>query len=408
MQQGDRSAERDREGPGADRCDEASRSGACWFRRTHACAVAAGPVNGSDTCGAALRALTAAEARVLARLDYGMLMTSASSWLGTNRLARPSFIVVTDLQGTATPLQFADLEPPAGVTAGARRRRRSARCDQSVRHRHRPVGVRTRNVFEVRVGGAPRAGRSLRTVVLISIDGKGERPQDADALDAGFAAGRHAVAAKRCGVSPARPRCPALGAPARSGLQHSRRSSTSARAHRATVTLEPRTACPRTTSSSPVIEHREPRALIIGANARRRRRLVLRCSRRLAHQSTPRRRAHRLGCDQPARARGLRRARSVRRWRALGAQRRTTIQRYLEGGGTVLMTLGPRAARLDRIPLSGHTAHRSQPQQPGRRMDGACVGRGAESSRRFAKRRAGAASASSATWPSSRRPATRR
>jgi hypothetical protein len=33
-----------------------------------------------------------------------------------------------------------------------------------------------------------------------------------------------------------------------------------------------------------------------------------------------------------------------------------TLQRYLEGGGSVLMTLGPRAAQRDQIPLSAHTA----------------------------------------------------
>lgn len=50
----------------------------------------------------------------IGRLDYGLMMTTANGWLGTRRL--PVIMhVITDLQQSASPLRFADLEPPTGV-----------------------------------------------------------------------------------------------------------------------------------------------------------------------------------------------------------------------------------------------------------------------------------------------------
>ncbi|HEY6643172.1 BatA and WFA domain-containing protein [Povalibacter sp.] len=48
------------------------------------------------------------------RLDYGLLMSTASAWLGTARLP-VELHVISDMQQSATPLRFADLEPPAGT-----------------------------------------------------------------------------------------------------------------------------------------------------------------------------------------------------------------------------------------------------------------------------------------------------
>jgi hypothetical protein len=50
----------------------------------------------------------------IGRLDYGLLMMTAGSWLGTRHLP-VEMHVITDLQQSASPLRFADLEPPAGV-----------------------------------------------------------------------------------------------------------------------------------------------------------------------------------------------------------------------------------------------------------------------------------------------------
>jgi hypothetical protein len=45
------------------------------------------------------------------RLDYGLMMRTASNWLGTPRPAT-QLHVITDLQQSGSPLRFADLEPP--------------------------------------------------------------------------------------------------------------------------------------------------------------------------------------------------------------------------------------------------------------------------------------------------------
>src|SRR5688572_33218145 len=65
-------------------------------------AAAAGTVRG------ALRALKPG----IERLDYGLAMSTADNWLGS---PRPPVVLhlISDLQQSAAPLRFADLEPPA-------------------------------------------------------------------------------------------------------------------------------------------------------------------------------------------------------------------------------------------------------------------------------------------------------
>jgi len=48
------------------------------------------------------------------RLDYGLLMTTASGWLTTPRLPTQLHLI-SDLQQSASPLRFADLQPPAAT-----------------------------------------------------------------------------------------------------------------------------------------------------------------------------------------------------------------------------------------------------------------------------------------------------
>jgi hypothetical protein len=48
------------------------------------------------------------------RLDYGLLMTTASGWLTTPRLPTQMHLI-SDLQESASPLRFADLQPPLGT-----------------------------------------------------------------------------------------------------------------------------------------------------------------------------------------------------------------------------------------------------------------------------------------------------
>lgn len=353
--------------------------------------VVAGPVNGSDT--SELRSALASLKPTFSRLDYGMLMTSAPSWLGNERL-KTELHVVTDLQRSATPLQFADLEPPVGVKLMLDDVGSSAATNQHVMSIG-PSG-RDANVFEVRVAGTAPAG-APRTVVL-SIDGKekgrkalapprGSTPAGVPVLqpdpNSGSAAGlatpvdtaagegargnarsTGACASNASGGSSCAPDSGPPGnsdAAGTSGPAGTEPTSTAlfadlelgAGAHRATVTLEPADALPQDDQFYSVIEHREPRALIIGANAGGDD--VSYFAAAVGALTNPRLAVERTGSDAISqRALGDYSALVVSDVGVLSGASVTSIQHYLEGGGTVLMTLGPRAARLEKIPLSGH------------------------------------------------------
>src|SRR5262249_34703241 len=120
------------------------------------------------------------------------------------------------------------------------------------------------NVFEVRVGGTAPTG-APRTVVL-SIDGKEKARKT-------LTPPREAVPAPKPDLNAGSAAIPVADDPA--APPPTDQSSTAlfadldlgTGAHRATVTLEPADALPQDDQFFSVIEHREPRALIIGANA---------------------------------------------------------------------------------------------------------------------------------------------
>src|SRR5262245_17909437 len=65
------------------------------------------PASGVDELRATLQTLKPG----IERLDYGLAMSTANSWLGS---PRPPVVLhlISDLQRSAAPLRFADLEPP--------------------------------------------------------------------------------------------------------------------------------------------------------------------------------------------------------------------------------------------------------------------------------------------------------
>jgi hypothetical protein len=274
--------------------------------------VVLGPVNGSEK--AELRSALASVKPGFARLDYGMLMTSAPSWIGTDRLATELHLV-TDLQRSATPLQFADLEPPPGVALVLEDVAGDAVTPNQFVQSIGP-SAHDANVLEVRTAGTAPPG-SPRTVVL-TIDGAEKARKTLADSTALF---------------------PELNLGAGS--------------HRATVSLEPQDALSQDDQFFSVIEHREPRALIIGANAGADD--VSYFAAAVGALTNPRLAVERTGSDAMSqRALADYSVLVVSDVGVLSGASAGTIQRYLEGGGTVLTTLGPRASRLDRIPLSGH------------------------------------------------------
>jgi hypothetical protein len=319
--------------------------------------VVAGPVNGNDA--AELRSAVATLKPSFSRLDYGMLMTSAPSWLGTERL-KTDLHVITDLQKSATPLQFADLEPPAGVNLILDAVATPPAANQYVKS----IGpsAQDANIFEVRVAGQAAPGMS-RTVVL-SIDGKekGRKqltpPREPTAPEPDLSAGSAAT------LTADQPEPPPAADTSSSALFPDLDLGNGA--HRATVSLEPADALPEDDQFFAVIEHREPRALIIGASASADD--VSYFAAAVGALTNPRLAVERTGSDAISqRALADYSALVVSDVGVLSGASISAIQHYLEGGGTVLMTLGPRAARLDKIPLSGHVrAERNLNAQGGR------------------------------------------
>jgi hypothetical protein len=307
--------------------------------------VVAGPVNGGDA--AELRGALGAMKPGFARLDYGMLMTSAPSWIGTQRPATELHLV-TDLQRSATPLQFADLEPPPGVKLVLEDVGAPIAANQHVKS----IGpsAKDANVLEVRVSGMAAPGPA-RTVVL-SIDGKeaGRKPLLAtQPVAAPSPPDLSAGSAATLNASP-EPAIP-LADPSQSALFPG--LNLGAGTHRAIVSLEPEDSLPQDDRFYAVIEHREPRALIIGASAGADD--VSYFAAAVGSLTNPRLAVERTGSDAIGqRALADYSALVVSDVGVLAGASVGAIQRYLEGGGTVLMTLGPRASRLERIPLSGH------------------------------------------------------
>jgi hypothetical protein len=331
--------------------------------------VVKGPVN--QSAAEELRTALSGVQPSAARLDYGMLMTSAPSWIGTERPATV-FHLITDLQQSATPLQFADLEPPAGVklvledigTAGA--------ANQYVKS----VGVSERdaNVLEVRVGGAHLA----RTVVL-TLDGKEKARRTATAPSAGSAgagAPNSAEGALRD--------TPSEGAGKSSGATEVLANSDTrvlfndldiaTGTHRVTVTLEPADSLPQDDQFFSVLERREPRALVIGATSNADD--VSYFAAAVGALTNPRLTVERTGADALSqRALADYSVLVVSDVGVLNGATVENLQRYLESGGSILMTLGPRAARRDRIPLSTHVPDTRSLKAQGTKPNGEVAGR---------------------------------
>jgi hypothetical protein len=362
--------------------------------------VVKGPVNQSDADE--LRTALAGLQPTAARLDYGMLMTSAPSWIGTERPAT-QFHLITDLQQSATPLQFADLEPPEGVQLVLEDVGERQGDNQFVKS----VGISPQdaNVLEVRVGGAHVA----RTVVL-SVDGKEKGRKTLTAAVAASTPGSPTSDAER--ASNATPSAGAAGASSRGswgassgiptgsavgavdGPSDGESKSSGAVAalpnsdsrvlfpgldldkgtHRITVALEPADSLPQDDQFFSVLERREPRALVIGANSNADD--VSYFAAAVGALTNPRLTVERTGADAIAqRALADYAVLVVSDVGVLNGATVGALQRYLEGGGSVLMTLGPRAAQRDRIPLSAHVPETRSLKAQAAKTNGEVAGR---------------------------------
>jgi von Willebrand factor type A domain len=219
------------------------------------------PAGNAGTLRAALRTLKPG----IERLDYGLVMSTANNWLGS---PRPATILhlVSDLQHSAAPLRFADLEPPPRTQLAM----------------HDVGGEPAGNVF---IENAALAALDTRTLE-VRIRSGAEQPQQREVV---LAIDGKEYARRRVEV-PAAKRVP-VTVPVRIDIEggrsladHARELSmqmpeddtaagvTTARfpdlrlaagSHRLEVSLEPQDELPQDDRYYAVIEHAEPKALLI-------------------------------------------------------------------------------------------------------------------------------------------------
>lgn len=278
--------------------------------------IVAGPVDGdaADELRAALSGIRPG----VGRLDYGLLMTSAESWASDETLPKRLHIV-TDLQQSGTPLQFADLEPPRGselvlVDVGDTEFANAYIASAA-------VSEENSDVLEVRVRGLT-SGMAPREVVL-TIDGE-ERGRQKIA-PGGSAEERLAFAGL--------------------GLE--------AGEYRVVVALEPEDALPADDRFHLVIERSEPRALVVAANRAGDDAAYFEAA--VSALTAPRLAVERVAvASLTERPLGEYAVLIVSDAGIMSGEAEAAVERYLASGGTILMTAGPRAAARDTLPLTRH------------------------------------------------------
>ncbi len=220
----------------------------------------------------ALRAALGGLQPSLERLDFGLVMNTADSWLGS---PRPATVLhfISDLQQSGAPLRFADLEPPPGT--------------QLVMH-----SVAEELAANAFVSSAALSAKDMRTLeatirhtatqpqqreVVLSIDGKEHARQRVE-----LPAARNDSSSSEVGEPPPSPSAVLTGETEGGGVPESVTglgmerivSSASAKAsfpdlqltpgaHRIELSLEPRDALPQDDHHFAVVEHADPQALLL-------------------------------------------------------------------------------------------------------------------------------------------------
>ena len=197
------------------------------------------------------------------RLDYGLAMSTADNWLGS---PRPPVVLhlISDMQQSAAPLRFADLEPPPQtqlVLHDVGNAAASAPPENVYIQSAALTTVDTRSL-EVTVRGA--AARPQQRQVILSIDGK-EYGRRSVELPASATIAAAAIEGEGTNLPPDFA-AQAVASPA-TKVQFTDLQLT-AGSHRIEVALQPTDALPQDDRYYAVLEHADPKALLIAPNAR--------------------------------------------------------------------------------------------------------------------------------------------
>jgi hypothetical protein len=253
------------------------------------------------------------------RLDYGALMSGSAAW-GAGAGERVVLHLVTDLQQSASPLRFADLQPPPGVTL------QLVDVGQDVPPNARiaqiAVADRDPQAIEVRVDGDAESARGR--AVALSLNGveQGRQALPADAplpLTLRFDVGD-------------------LGEGE----------------HRVSAALQPGDALAGDDAGYTLVRHLRPKVLLVAANASGDDAAYLRAA--LQSLANPQ---FEVEAANPAalaqRALDGFAAVVVSDAGIIDDTGLRQLRRFVEGGGAALLTLGPRALQRGGEPLTGAT-----------------------------------------------------
>ena len=279
------------------------------------------------------------------RLDYGLLMTTARSWLGTARLP-VELHLISDLQQSASPMRFSDLEPPADTQlvfhdVGEERADNTyvTQIDAESAARELAVHVRT------------TSSRIERREMIVLLD-------DAELGRKSFEVGPAGTVALYEGEGGPPPH--SVSAPVDiDGVQLRPTAKVlfasldlSAGAHRVEVRLEPQDALPADDRFYAVIEHSDPRVLL--ASRAKDADDAAYMAAAIASLSSPQLTVERRsGQELEGRALQGYSAMVVTDVAALSSAATTRILDYVRSGGALLITLGPGAAEQRSALLDG-------------------------------------------------------
>lgn len=263
------------------------------------------------------------------RLDYGALMSGSTAW-GAGAGERVVLHVITDLQQSAGPLRFADLQAPPGVTL--------ALVDvgqdlpPNLRIAQVAVDERDAKAIEVRIDGDTEAARGRTAVLTLNGVERGRQPLPAD------------------GVLPM--------------TLDFQVGELSEGEHRVAVALTPADALVGDDSGYALVRHLRPKVLLVAANASGDDVAYLRAA--LQSLANPR-------FDVEAAGPAALAQRSLDGFAAVVVSDagiidevgQRQLRRFVEAGGAALLTLGPRAMQRGGEALTGATLARGAQRAAG-------------------------------------------
>jgi hypothetical protein len=208
------------------------------------------PVGNSGALRAVLRSVEPG----IDRLDYGLVMSTANNWLGSPR--PPAVLhLVSDLQRSGAPMRFADLEPPPRSQLELHDVGRDAAENAFIESA--TLSTADTRTLEVILRSSARIPQSRAVVVLI--DGK-----EAARRNVELAAVARDATYQREGEGGGHGDEEVAGSPGATSTKVVVPDlQLSAGAHRIEVVMEPQDALPQDDRFYAVVEHAEPKALLV-------------------------------------------------------------------------------------------------------------------------------------------------